>query len=134
MLKTIIVFMALCLITGFACADIDENAIVGIWLFDEGKGETAKDSSGHGHDGVLDGPSWVDGKFGKALNYDATDDFVEIPHEDGLSLQAYTIAAWVKIRPRPGEWQAIVHKQGPGGNNERNYVLNITNTNATVAH
>lgn len=111
----IVVFTGLLLLTGFAYADIDPGSIVGIWLFDEGQGERASDSSGNGYDGTLNGPSWVAGKSGKALEYDATDDYVEIPHDDGLSLQTYTIAAWVKLKPRPGEWQAIVHKQAPAG-------------------
>jgi hypothetical protein len=129
-------FISLCLVVGFAnvYADIDPDSIVGIWLFDEGTGDVAKDSSGHGYDGTLNGPKWTDGKFGKALEYDATDDYVEIPHDDGLSLQTYTIAAWAKLKPRPGAWQAIVHKQGAGGNSERNYVFNINDTPQSVAH
>lgn len=137
MLRVIITaFVGLCLIIGSesAYAKIDLDSIVGVWLFDEGSGDTAKDSSGNGYDGTLDGPKWTDGKFGKALEYDATDDYVEIPHDDGLSLEIYTIAAWAKLKPRPGEWQAIVHKQGPGGNSERNYVLNINNTVESIAH
>jgi hypothetical protein len=136
MSRAIFTFISLFLAVGLAnaYADIDQGSIVGIWLFDEGEGEIATDSSDHGYDGTLNGPKWSDGKFGKALEYDATDDYVEIPHDDGLSLQTYTIAAWAKLKPRPGAWQAIVHKQGPGGNSERNYVLNINNTVESVAH
>jgi hypothetical protein len=49
-------------------AAIDPKTIVGLWLFDEGSGNTAKDSSGNKNDGAFMGkPAWVDGKFGKAL-------------------------------------------------------------------
>jgi hypothetical protein len=56
-----------------AYADIDPNSIVGIWLFDEGTGEMAKDSWVNGYHGKLNGPVWVDGLFGKvsgAMNCD----------------------------------------------------------------
>lgn len=49
-------------------AALDPDTLVGVWKFDEGKGNTAKDSSGNGNDGTLTNkPKWVDGKFGKAL-------------------------------------------------------------------
>ena len=54
-------------------AVLDPETIVGIWKFDEGKGNTTKDSSGNGNDGTLmEKPKWVDGKFGKALEFDGT--------------------------------------------------------------
>ena len=37
--------------TGYA--QIDQKAIVGVWLFDEGSGKTASDSSGNGHEGKI---------------------------------------------------------------------------------
>lgn len=51
-------------------AKIDPDTLIGLWLFDEGKGDIAKDSSKNGRDGTLiKGPKWVDGKFGKALEF-----------------------------------------------------------------
>ena len=47
--------------TGYA--QIDQKAIVGVWLFDEGKGDTALDSSGNGHDGKIgSGIKWIAGQ------------------------------------------------------------------------
>ena len=47
--------------TGYA--QIDQKAIVGVWLFDEGKGDTASDSSGNGHDGKIEsGIKWIAGQ------------------------------------------------------------------------
>ena len=41
-----------------------------------GSGEVAEDSSANGNDGELKvGPKWVDGKFGKALEFDGVDDY-----------------------------------------------------------
>ena len=73
------------MLTGQSSAKIDQETIVGMWLFDEGKGEVTKDSSGNGNDGkLMNGPKWVDGKFGKALEFDGTDDNVEMPNDSGL--------------------------------------------------
>jgi len=52
-------------------ADFDLNTAVGIWHMDEGEGDMAADSSASGDDGTLwREPAWVDGKFGKALQFD----------------------------------------------------------------
>ncbi len=88
------------MLTGQSSAKIDQETIVGMWLFDEGKGEVTKDSSGNGNDGkLMNGPKWVDGKFGKALEFDGTDDNVEMPNDSGLpsGAQDRTISAWVKV-------------------------------------
>lgn len=76
-----------------------EEGLIGYWKFDEGKGDTAKDSSGNNNDGVLvRGPQWVEGKFGKALKFDAGQrQKVEVPHSDSFATidKAVTIEAWV---------------------------------------
>ena len=55
-----------------AKAAITEKDIVAVWLFDDGSGNILKDSSGNGNDGkLIEGPTWVDGKFGKALKFDS---------------------------------------------------------------
>ncbi|MEM5819947.1 MAG: LamG domain-containing protein, partial [Candidatus Aenigmatarchaeota archaeon] len=47
-----------------------DPSLVGYWKFDEGSGTIAYDSSIYGNDGQLvNNPQWVDGKYGKALNF-----------------------------------------------------------------
>ncbi len=78
-------------------AKIDTKSIVGAWLFDEGAGDIARDSSGKGNDGAIkNNPGWITGKFGKALEFDGKDDFVEIPDHDTLDVKVITLVAWVK--------------------------------------
>jgi len=76
------------------------DGVVGSWHFDEGSGTTAYDSSGNDNDGTLiNGPTWVDGKFGKALQYDGSDDYVEVPDSTSLDIpegSKISITAWVK--------------------------------------
>jgi hypothetical protein len=63
--------------------------------FDEGSGTTAKDFSGYGNNGTLYGPTWVDGKYGKALSFDGVDDYVDCgkPTITGT----FTVVAWAKV-------------------------------------
>ena len=60
---------------GVSSAELDPKTVVGMWLFDEGKGDTAVDSSENGNDGELvNGPKWVkDGQFGSALEFDGNE-------------------------------------------------------------
>jgi len=75
-----------------------ESDLVGYWKLDEGTGTTAYDSSEYGNDGTLiNGPLWVDGKYGKALSFDGVNDYVEIPHSTSLNIaNEITVEAWVK--------------------------------------
>ena len=59
-------------------APIDPATIVGLWLFDEGSGDTTADSSGNGNDGALvNGAGWEEGVFGSALSCDGADDSMQ---------------------------------------------------------
>ncbi|MFH1725798.1 MAG: LamG-like jellyroll fold domain-containing protein [Elusimicrobiota bacterium] len=49
-----------------------------LWHFDEGSGITLFDATGNGHDGILHGATWADGKFGEGLQFDGIDDYVDI--------------------------------------------------------
>ncbi len=100
-MKAIMVFIylivAIMILVPQGNAKIDSESIVGAWLFDEGGGDTARDSSGKGNDGKLVGdPKRVAGKFGEALEFDGEDDCVEVPDDDTLDVTAVTLAAWVK--------------------------------------
>ncbi|MCY4403164.1 MAG: hypothetical protein OXD54_11355 [Candidatus Poribacteria bacterium] len=71
-----------------ANAALDADNIMGIWLFNKGNGNTAEDSSGNGNDGKINGGAkWVDGQFGKALEFDGTDDWVEVQHSDTVAFK-----------------------------------------------
>jgi tetratricopeptide (TPR) repeat protein len=71
--------------------------MIGWWKFDEGRGSTALDSSGHGNHGTLQGdPQWVDGIRGGALDLDGSD-FVTIDGVvDDITSNNITVSAWIK--------------------------------------
>jgi len=78
---------------------------VGYWKFDEGSGDTAYDESNNNNDGNLAGtcpggstcPTWVAGKYGSALSFDGTDDYVLPPDNSILKpTTAITFESWIK--------------------------------------
>ena len=103
-------------------AKIDPKTIVGLWLFDEGSGKIAKDLSGNGNDGTLEGPKWVDGKFGKALNFNGASDYVDTgnnPITDPGGTKILSISAWVK-RATDTSKVLVAIRRTPGG-----YILGV---------
>lgn len=87
-----------------------------MWLFDEGKGDTAKDSSGNGNDGqLMNGPKWDSGKFGTALTFAGTGDHVLI-EDFRIPLNGWSVASWVnRSAPLGGIW--ISHNESRAANN-----------------
>lgn len=80
-------------------AGLDDKSLVLYLSFDEGKGGDAADGSVHGHDGeLIKDPAWVDGQFGKALEFDGTkQQHVMVQVNDTLQLrEQFSIAFWVK--------------------------------------
>jgi len=81
-------------------AQIDSESMVGVWLLNEGAGNLAKDSSGHGYDADLkESPSWVAGRYGSALQFQGSS-YLEIRNStEDLAFggtSPFTITAWVK--------------------------------------
>jgi tetratricopeptide (TPR) repeat protein len=71
--------------------------MIGWWKFDEGRGSTALDSSGHGNHGTLQGdPQWVDGITGGALELDGSDFVIIDGIVDDITSNNITVSAWVK--------------------------------------
>ena len=90
-------------------AEVDPETAVGVWLFDEGGGNTTKDSSGNDHNGEINGAKWKDGKFGKALEFDGGQ-WVSI--ESTPELQAgeeFTMMAWF-FATDIGDWRQLIAK------------------------
>jgi hypothetical protein len=95
----------------------NEDGLVLSFHFNEGSGTVAYDSSGNGNNGnLVNGPTWVDGKFGKALSFDGVNDYVEA--NDSIGTFSYlTIAAWFKLNSLPGSYATIYFNgDGSGGN------------------
>jgi|GEM_PF-5526809 len=75
------------------------------------------DISIYENDGKIHEAIYVDGKYGKALQFDGVDDYIEVPDSPELRVSEYTFEAWVKPYPNPSsttEWNAIITKRDNG--------------------
>jgi hypothetical protein len=103
---------------------IDETMVLAL-SFDEGQGKTAEDSSQYGFDGKIDGAEWVDGKFGKALEFDgAAGDVVAVADTpELLLLEGGTLMAWSYIMTEAGHasWPRIIIKSINNGGTTNGY-------------
>lgn len=97
-------------------AKIEPKNIVGMWLFDEGSGDVASDSSENGNDGtLLNKPKWVAGKFGRALEFNGSNTSVDCGDTKSMAIPTggeVTMCAWVF--PTVGStaaWQGIMAKR-----------------------
>jgi prepilin-type N-terminal cleavage/methylation domain-containing protein len=89
----------------------NETGLVGSWHFDEGSGNIASDSSGMVNNGTIYGATWVDGRFGKALNFNGASSYVESPDTPSLhSDRAITIVGWFITNAFDKTWQSIYWK------------------------
>lgn len=128
------IFSAL-IFTGQSSAKIDLKDCVGIWLLDEGSGETFKDASGNGNNGTIKGKSikWAKGKFGNALEFAGINsEYAMIEDAPTLDLEAFTLMAWVNSPKVTGKWQIVASKENRNPT-ARNYGL-FLNINSGVVH
>ena len=102
-----------------ASAVVKPENIMGMWLFDEGKSDTALDTSGNKNDGQITGLKWTDGKFGKALLFEGAGE-VKILSNEMLSLgDQFTMMAYFNSQGIT-DWHVLIAK-----NNE--YLLRMDN-------
>ena len=112
----------------------DEHT-VGLWHFDEGTGNEAKDVSGNGNHGTLHGSEesdWVDGRFEKGLDFDGTGEHVDMGDPGDNSLEAsgsYTVESWIKTGTTDSDM--IISKKGDG---PRGFYLATTNDGKLKTH
>ena len=111
--------------TGETDAGVADKA-VGLWLFDDGGGDTAKDSSGNGNDGTLvGGPEWVDGKFGGALKFggESLVDCGNDPSLDFVGSTNFSLSAWIK--PLSAQADKVIVWKGLGCKTNCEYILGV---------
>lgn len=79
--------------------------LIGHWTFDEGSGTTIADSSGIGNDASFNTgtPVWVDGIYGKALEFDGTNDAITNTAVDPA--KAGAVSVWIRSDGPPASRQ-----------------------------
>ena len=90
--------------------------LVAYWTFDEDSGDIVYDSTGNGNDGTIFGAQRGGGKYGKALHFNASDNYVEVPTSDSLEIDTnVSIAAWINWVDAGDGWLAIMANGQQGG-------------------
>jgi len=117
--KLVLVLLFLFVPALIAFSAVKPENIMGMWFFDEGKGDTATDSSGNKNDGTITSAKWTDGKFGKALLFEGAGG-VKINSSETLNLgDQFTMMAFFNAKTL-NNYHAIICK-----NNE--YLLRMDN-------
>lgn len=101
--------------TGISRAEFDLKDVAGMWLFDDGKGDVAADSSENGKDGELvNDPKWIkNGKFGSALEFDGNESKGHVVVGDlGLSGEV-TLVLWANPSDAADDDRLISNISGP---------------------
>jgi len=86
--------------------------LIGIWHFDEAKGDIFKDISGRDSKGIIEGAKWTEGVRGYALEFDGVDDTAVIPKDEGLSLDAGSFTITVLVKPTLQGKNYFVYRKG----------------------
>jgi hypothetical protein len=74
----------------------------------------AVDVSRYGNNGTIYGAAYVDGKYGKALQFDGINDYVEVQNVNGIDVSLsgnLTIVAWIKKPSQDWWFDSIVTTQ-----------------------
>ncbi len=73
----------------------NDSSLIGYWNFNEGSGTIAHDASGNGNNGTITGATFVNGKYGTALSFNGTVNYVNLGQYPEFAMQAATFAVWV---------------------------------------
>jgi hypothetical protein len=119
-----VVLILTAFVASFAyAADETDDSLILYFSFDELDGDMTIDHSKYANNGSIKGaPELVDGKFGKALKFNGTSDWIEVPHDPVLTVEkSVTVMAWINAErhmgPNEQRWQGILSK----GNSPRSY-------------
>ncbi|WP_214107069.1 LamG-like jellyroll fold domain-containing protein [Acrocarpospora catenulata] len=94
--------------------------LVAAYGMNEGSGTTIADASGSGNTGTASGTTWAAGKYGQALTFNGTSNWVTVNDAASLRLtNKMTVEAWVKPSSTSG-WRSVVAKEGT---TDTNYAL-----------
>ena len=109
-MKTAIVLMSIVAVALFVGSNAGAASPVALWLFDEGAGDVAVDSTGNGYDGTLRGdPTWGAGKNDGGLWFSAANGsnvIAPVPY-----LNTLTITMWAKYTDLPSNNIGLIHVQ-----------------------
>jgi plastocyanin len=93
-------------------ANTAPGGLIGAYLFNEGSGTTASDTSGNNPAGAISGATWTTaGKYDDALTFNGSTNYVDLGNPTALqSTGSMTWTAWVKATSTPADDGQIIAK------------------------
>ncbi len=120
--KFLVILASLAFVFGFASVGLCKGTLIAAYSFDNDPAGKVNDVTGNGNIGVIKNAKYVDGKFGKGLEFAGADSHVEIAHNNILNIkESITIEAWVKPT-KYNDLSAVAQKWGDNSN-RRQYLL-----------
>jgi hypothetical protein len=108
------------------------SGLLGYWPLDECGGTTAPnvcDMENHGE--LINGPVWVNGKFGNALEFDGATNYVVVSPDPRQEItNGLTAMAWVYPRSFPHTANTIIHRWYDNTDPDRGFALQLWQGNA----
>ncbi len=98
--------------------EVGASGFIAYYPLDEGTGNIATDTSGNGNDGTLVGnPQWVAGQIDGALQFDGTDDCVNLGNKPAFNPSgSFSISLWANITNWSTNWNhAMIGNRGEDG-------------------
>ncbi len=71
------------------------RGLVACWLFNEGSGDKVSDLSANTLTGTILGGTWVSGKYGSAISFDESNDYITIPSHAKLEWPDGSWSVWI---------------------------------------
>jgi hypothetical protein len=115
------------------CTSLPSNlqqGLVGYWPFCG----NANDESGNGNDGVVNGATLTEDRFGNAnaaYGFDGVDDYIDIDHNDALNLMQYesfTISTWMNTIDTAANTTILSKGAGGGFNSQDEFIFGLDNS------
>ncbi|MBP9751659.1 MAG: LamG domain-containing protein [Candidatus Moranbacteria bacterium] len=115
-------------------ANVPSNTgLVGYWSFEDGSGTRAEDFSPTStNTGTLtNGPTWVDGKIGKALSFDGVNQYVLGGNSSLLDMSgSLSVSFWIK--PSANSGRDYIFAKRSGGGSPDNYNVELYNNKVEI--
>ncbi len=88
------------------------SELAGEWSFDN---DDARDDSGNGNDGIINGSTPIDGITGRAMSFNGAGNYINCGNNQILNpAEEITVEAWIKPANPGGSWQSIIANSPTG--------------------
>ncbi|HPS31120.1 MAG TPA: hypothetical protein PLZ43_12750, partial [bacterium] len=97
--------------------DVSVGGMIVNYLFDEGSGTVATDSTSNSYNGTISGALWYSlGRYGKALYFDGINDYVQVADNNLLEPADISVSLWVNPSVWTGSHRGLVTKRASSAN------------------